>query len=195
MTNSPLIRPATDEDAFYVAAHLQQADKDELDGWGDCDYDIALLLSVYESDNPITFINPLGEICGVAGVSRTDAHSGSIWMLTTDHVRGYPTLFFKEAKKWVSAQTEYDLLYNVADPRNRLHMKLLHMLGFKRLGYQSVGPRNLTYVEFAKLTSCAYQQQQPHCQQLSAASQLLPALSDQLPVTNKPSNKQPIKAP
>jgi hypothetical protein len=170
MTNSPFIRQATNEDALYVASHLQQADKDELDGWGDYDYDIALLLSVYESDNPITFVNPLGKICGVAGVSRTDAHSGSIWMLTTDHVKSYPTLFFKEAKKWVSAQTEYDLLYNVADPRNRLHMKLLHMLGFKRLGYQSVGPRNLTYVEFAKLTSCVFQQQPQLCPQSLAVS-------------------------
>jgi hypothetical protein len=33
-------------------------------------------------------------------------------------------------------------------------MKLLHMLGFKKLAYVSVGPQSLTYVEFAKLTSC-----------------------------------------
>ena len=154
-----LIHQATRADALYVAEHLQEADKQELDGLGQFDHQDALVMSVLISDNPITFCNPDGLICGVAGVSRTDAHSGAIWMLTTDHVRQYPKLFFKEAKKWVDSQTDYSLLHNIADPRNRLHMKLLHMLGFKRLGYQAVGPRHLTYVEFAKLQPCASQPQ------------------------------------
>lgn len=78
-------------------------------------------------------------------------------MLTTDHVRHWPKLFFKEAKAWVDSQNQYEILHNIADPRNRLHMKLLHKLGFKRLGYQAVGPQKLTYVEFAKL-SCVSDQ-------------------------------------
>lgn len=156
MICSKLIDKATRLDALYVAENLQQADKEEIEGLGH-DPVLVLPLSVAYSDNPITFWNPDGMICGVAGVSRTDAHSGAIWMLTTPHVRSYPKLFFKEAKKWVDQQTSYDMLYNIADPRNTLHMKLLHMLGFKKLGYQTVGPTNLTYVEFAKLTSCAYQ--------------------------------------
>lgn len=153
-----LINKASTLDAEYVALNLQQADKNELDGLGHFDHKNTVIMSVLSSDHPITFWNPDGMICGVAGVSRTDAHSGAIWMLTTDHVRHYPKLFFKEAQKWVNAQTKYDLLHNIADPRNRLHMKLLHMLGFKRLGYVAVGPENLTYVEFAKLP-CAFQQQ------------------------------------
>jgi hypothetical protein len=32
-------------------------------------------------------------------------------------------------------------------------MKLLRLLGFKKLGYVTVGPQKLTYVEFAKLTN------------------------------------------
>ena len=116
----------------------------------------ALRLSFEVSDTAVTFRNPVGEICGVAGVSRTDAHCGAIWMLTTPHVRPYPKLFFKEAKKWVEQQTSYEMLHNIADPRNRMHMKLLHMLGFKRLGYVTT-PTNLTYVEFAKLTKCVPQ--------------------------------------
>jgi hypothetical protein len=106
------------------------------------------------SESAVTFWNPDGMICGVAGVSRTDALCGAIWMLTTPDVRPYPKLFFKEAKKWVDQQTSFTMLHNIADPRNRMHMKLLHMLGFKKLSYVSVGPQQLTYVEFAKLTSC-----------------------------------------
>jgi hypothetical protein len=150
-----LIHTASRADAIYVANHLQEADRQELIGLGHSDMEYALTLSVLLSDNPVTFCNPDGNICGVAGVSRTDAHCGAIWMLTTSHIRPYPKLFFKEAKKWVEQQTSYEMLHNIADPRNKLHMKLLHMLGFKRLSYVST-PTNLTYVEFAKLTKCVH---------------------------------------
>lgn len=149
------IRPATLNDAFFVAEHLQADDRNELLGWG---YDpiLALPNSYQHSDNPITFTIK-DKICGMAGVSRTDAQCGAIWMLTTNFLRPYPKLFFKEAKKWVDQQTSYAMLHNIADPRNKMHMKLLHLLGFKKLSYVSVGPQNLTYVEFAKLTSCVFQ--------------------------------------
>lgn len=150
-----LIRSASRMDALYVAGNLQADDRQELDGLGHTNHDMALVLSIYCSDAPVTFCNPDGDICGVAGVSRTDAHCGAIWMLTTPHVRPYPKLFFKEAKKWVEQQTSYEMLHNIADPRNKIHMKLLHMLGFKRLSYV-VTPANLTYVEFAKLTKCVH---------------------------------------
>jgi hypothetical protein len=152
---SPLIRTATRLDAMYVGANLQEDDRQELMGLGHSNHEILVGLSIFYSETAVTFLNPVGEICGVAGVSRTDAHSGAIWMLTTPHVRPYPKLFFKEAKKWVEQQTSYEMLHNIADPRNRMHMKLLHMLGFKRLGYVTT-PTNLTYVEFAKLTKCVF---------------------------------------
>lgn len=150
-----LIDIARPLDIKWVAENLQPEDKQELEGLGVTDMYLGLLLSVEASDNPICFWNPDGMICGLAGVSRTDAHSGAIWMLTTPYVRQYPKLFFKEARKWVDQQTSYLMLHNIADPRNMMHMKLLHMLGFKRLSYRSVGPNRLTYVEFAKLMPCA----------------------------------------
>lgn len=148
-----LIHRASVLDAEYVARNLQEDDRKEVIGLGLNPLE-AIPYSVRSSDSAVTFWNPKGMICGVAGVSRTDAHCGAIWMLTTPDVRPYPKLFFKEARKWVDQQTSYLMLHNVADPRNRMHMKLLHMLGFKRLSYVSVGPQQLTYVEFAKLTSC-----------------------------------------
>lgn len=148
-----LIHPASRLDALYVAENLQEDDRREILGLGLNPLE-AIPYSVMASETAVTFWNPDGMICGVAGVSRTDAHCGAIWMLTTPDVRPYPKLFYKEAKKWVDQITSFDLLHNIADPRNRMHMKLLHMLGFKKLSYVSVGPQQLTYVEFAKLTSC-----------------------------------------
>lgn len=152
---TPLIRKASRSDAIWVAQHLQDDDRQELEGLGHTMMEVAICLSVDISDDPVTFLNPLGEICGVAGVSRTDAHSGAIWMMTTTAIHNCPPkLFFKEAKKWVEQQTSYEMLHNIADPRNKKHLKLLHMLGFKKLMYVTT-QTNLTYVEFAKLTKCA----------------------------------------
>jgi hypothetical protein len=151
-----LIHTASRMDAIYVAQNLQDDDRQELIGLGHANPEWVTILSVYYSETAVTFWNPDGNICGLAGVSRTDAHCGAIWMLTTPHVRSYPKLFFKEAKKWVEQQTSYEMLHNIADPRNKMHMKLLHMLGFKKLSYV-ITPTNLTYVEFAKLTKCVVQ--------------------------------------
>lgn len=147
-----LISKASHSDAIWVAQNLQEDDRQELLGLGHTYLKDALVMSVLRSDHPVTFNNPRGMICGVAGVSRTDAHCGAIWMLTTPYVRSYPKLFLSEARKWVTSQTEYEVLHNIADPRNKMHMKLLHLLGFKRLSYV-VTPTNLTYVQFAKLTN------------------------------------------
>ena len=147
-----LINKAGHLDAIWVANNLQEDDRQELLGLGHTYLKDALVMSVLRSDHPVTFWNPDGMICGVAGVSRTDAHCGAIWMLTTPYVRSYPKLFLQKARKWVASQTEYEMLHNIADPRNKMHMKLLHILGFKRLSYV-VTPTNLTYVQFAKLTN------------------------------------------
>jgi hypothetical protein len=151
-----LIHPATHHDALYVAQNLQPEDHREITGLG-CTPLEAVPLSVLTSETAVTFWNPKGMICGVAGVSRTDAQCGAIWMVTTPDVRPYPKLFFTEAKKWVNSIQGFDMLYNIADPRNTMHLKLLHLLGFKRLSYVTVGPDRLTYVEFAKLMPCASQ--------------------------------------
>ncbi len=153
-----LIQPTTLSDVEYVATNLQEADQKEIEGLGYTNMVAALTLSYLNSDPAITFWNNTNKICGIAGVSRTDAYCGAIWMMTTPDVRAYPRQFLQEARKWVDQQTSFDVLYNIADPRNRMHMKLLHLLGFKRLGYVRVGPHHLTYVEFAKLTKCVYHQ-------------------------------------
>lgn len=150
------VGPASRHDALYVAAHLQQADRQEILDLG-FDPTQALIEAVESSESPVRFVNQFGNIAGVAGVSRTDALSGSVWMLTTYHVRTYPKRFFQGAMWWLNSQTDFHLLHNIADPRNRMHLKLLHLLGFKRLGYRAVGPKSLTYVEFAKLQPCAFQ--------------------------------------
>jgi hypothetical protein len=150
---SDLIRPADVQLALRTAPDLRWQDVREVQstGWHPL---FCLPLSVECSEDPIVFHTPDGEIAGFAGIRREDSSAGVVWMLCTKAVERIPILFCKQARAWLDSQKGYDYLYNVADPRNTLHMKLLKHLGFKRLGYQSVGPSALTFVEFARLQPC-----------------------------------------
>jgi hypothetical protein len=146
---SKYIKPATIELAWQSSKFLRWQDKQELEGLGHPPF-FALPMSVAVTKDPICFYNPQGELSGFAGVVDEGDGIGRVWMLTTPAVETMPILFFKEAKKWLEG-LNYQMLHNIMDPRNRMHLKLLHMLGFKRLCYVPVGPKRLTYVEFAKL--------------------------------------------
>lgn len=142
-------RSATYQDALIYASKLTVEDKQELEGagWNPL---LALCFSVGHSDNPLVYLNRNGEVGGFAGVVNEGSDIGRVWFLCTDAVKSNPVTFFRTAKEWLSG-LNYTMLHNVADPRNKLHLKLLHKLGFKKLSYVTVGPNKRTYVEFAKL--------------------------------------------
>jgi len=149
LNQSKYIRPCTMELAWQSSDLLRWQDKRELEGQGHPPF-YALPMSVALTKDPICFYTPNDELAGFAGVVDEGNGIGRVWMLTTEAVETIPLLFFKEAKKWLERQ-DYIMLHNVMDPRNRMHLKLLKMLGFKRLCYVPTGPKRLTYVEFAKL--------------------------------------------
>lgn len=151
-----LIDTATADLAFKNSPYLRWQDVREIEacGWHPL---FCLSLSVTASEDPIVFYTPKGDIAGFAGIRREDDVSGVVWMLCTKAVETIPILFCKEARAWLDRQTSFQILHNVADPRNTLHMKLLKHLGFKRLGYQPVGPKQTTFVEFARIQPCVLQ--------------------------------------
>jgi hypothetical protein len=151
---SKYIEPLTAREAFEASHLLRIEDRRELEGSGHHPM-ICLPHSVFLSTNPIKFFNRDREVSGFAGVVDEGDGIGRVWMLCTPAVEKIPFLFVKEAKRWLASQP-YTMLHNVADPRNYMHLKLLHLLGFNRLSYVAVGPKLLTYVEFAKL--CALPQ-------------------------------------
>lgn len=146
---SEYIKPVTVREAFRLSPLLRVEDQRELIGAG-LHPMMALPLSVGLSTDPIKFLNQDGQIAGLAGVVDEGSGIGRVWMLCTPAVEQMPFSLFRGAKNWLETQP-YLMLHNIADPRNRIHLKLLHMLGFKRLSYVPVGPQQRTYVEFAKL--------------------------------------------
>ena len=148
MQESKYIKPCTYEDAYYVSTHLRTEDLREcVEGHG-IDPSIHLPLSCSRG-NTVCFTVPDGRTAGLAGVEK----DGSIYMLTTPAIHDFPITFAREAKRFVDARTE-DILWNIVDKRNTVHLKLLRFLGFKFLRELQHGPNNLTFIEFCK---CAHQ--------------------------------------
>lgn len=146
-TNVNLIKQASIDDVVEVVDTLLPSDRTEIvDGTG-LNPVLSMVNSVYFS-NSVIFYVPDGTCAGMAGVSD----DGCVWMHCTDAVRRYPILFCKEARKWINS-LPHRLLYNKADIRNTLHLKLLKKLGFKFLRLVPYGPNNIYFVEFVKLCS------------------------------------------
>ena len=145
------IHPITLEAAYEVASNLLPDDEREVrDGHGHVPTIHIPLFS--QQGDCIYFTVPNGETAGIAGVYE----NGSIWMLCTPAILKYPLTFAREAKRFVDSRSE-QLLWNIADKRNTVHLKLLKFLGFKFLREVTHGPNNLTFIEFVK---CANQYQQ-----------------------------------
>ena len=66
---------------------------------------------------------------------------GQIWMLCTPLIVTKPHTFVRGAKAWLrEVESDYKLLWNVADVRNTVHHKLLKHLGFRALRTVPIGP-------------------------------------------------------
>ena len=145
---SKLIKPCTLQDAYFVACNLRPDDyREVVEGHGLVPtVHLPLFLSNGES---VSFIVPDGRTAGIAGVNT----NGAIWMLTTPAIHDYPVTFAREAKRFIESRTE-ELLWNIADKRNVVHLKLLKFLGFEFLNEVQHGPNNITFIEFRK---CVHQ--------------------------------------
>ena len=85
---------------------------------------------------------PNGETAGIVGII-----DDKIWMLTTPAIHKYPITFAKEAKKFIDSREE-KYLWNVADKRNTVHLKLLKFLGFTFREEVLFGPNRLPFIKF-----------------------------------------------
>ena len=142
---SKYIHPITLEAALEVASNLRPEDRREVEeGHG---YDpIEYAEFIAHEGSAVYFTVPNGKTAGMAGVGP----DGAIWMICTPAIKDYPHTFAKESKRFVESRTE-PLLWNVADRRNTVHLKLLKFLGFKFLRELKYGPNQLSFIEFCRV--------------------------------------------
>ena len=151
----PYYRPATVEDAIRVGQNIRPEDKNEIEGLG---HTVSVLpICYHQSSISVAFFNHENEIAGIAGVVDDEQpYVGQIWMICTPAIAKNPHTFVRQARKWVDGLSgSYRMLWNIADARNTLHHKFLHLLGFKTTATQYPEPYYLPYLEIVKL--CAYQ--------------------------------------
>lgn len=144
---SELIRKATLDDVAHIATNLLPEDEREIVEGAGLNPVLSMFLDIHTSDS-VVFFTPDSTYAGIAGVSS----DGCIWMHCTPAVKSIPILFCKEARSWIDG-LHHPLLYNCADIRNTLHLKLLKHLGFKFLRVRPFGPYNRYFVEFVRLWS------------------------------------------
>ena len=142
---SKYIYPLTKEAAYEVASNLLPEDHREVEEGHGHDPKVILPLA-YDIGDSVYFRVPNGELAGIAGVHG----EGQIWMLCTPAIFKYPMTFAREAKRYVESRQE-KLLWNIADKRNIVHLKLLKFLGFKFLRELKHGPNQLTFIEFCRV--------------------------------------------
>ena len=138
------VQPCTPQLALEVGLNLRDDDKRELEDTIGCPAPVATLWSYYESDNPVYFHHPNGKAAGVAGVTRDNR----IWMVCTPVIEDKPHIFVRNAKRWLDGiPNQY--VYNYADMRNEVHIKLLKFLKFKFIHYHVV--KGVPLIGFIKL--------------------------------------------
>ena len=151
--HSANFRKATVADAIYVAKHIRDEDRREIEGLGHIPalvlpYCVSMGESVafFHADNP-------EKLMGVAGIMPdTDPTVGIVWMICTPEITNKPHTFVREAKRWLASKdVAYSYLWNLADARNHLHHKLLKMLGFKSLKVTHPAPYYIPYYEVVRL--------------------------------------------
>lgn len=140
------IHPITEEAALEVACNLKEEDYREIaEGYGE---DPIKVIPEYAMESEVCeyFVAPNDVIGGIAGIYE----DGMIWMLCTPVITEYPVTFARTAKKWLAKHERHKFLWNVADKRNTVHLRLLEFLGFSLLREVTYGPNKLQFIEFCK---------------------------------------------
>jgi len=131
--------------AVQVAFNLRPDDRREVEEGHGQDPLVELVKAAQEG-SCVYFNVPNGKTAGMAGVEK----GGVVWMLCTPAIHDYPITFAREAKRYIDSRQE-ELLWNIVDERNKVHLKLLKFLGFKFLRKISHGPKQLSFIEFARV--------------------------------------------
>jgi hypothetical protein len=128
------IRPATVEDATYLAPRLRKADLVEAERAGYPDVTESLCEAVLEGTTTLTVVDPSGVPQAIGGLHRNPdvPHIGTIWLVTTDEfVRRHRREFLRRIRPILAELCRsYDTVWNMVDADNDVHIRWLRWAGF-----------------------------------------------------------------
>ena len=108
-----------------IAAHLRQADIDEINALNGLSPGGAVAYSIANSEKgAAVFID--GDLSAVFGISR-----GVIWLVGTDEINKHPVAFYRTSRRiFRTLCNGYPKLENYVDARNIPYLRWLQWLGF-----------------------------------------------------------------
>lgn len=148
------IRLATEEDVAQMAPKLRQADKNEV--WASDGYSpLEALRTSYSLSKPCFTAVLDDEPLAMFGTVPILSNVGSIWLLGTDSVSKAPTSFLRWSRRLLPFLLQpYDMVCNLVDARNTVHIRWIRWLGFTFIRKTTHGPQQLPFYEFARLAKC-----------------------------------------
>jgi hypothetical protein len=138
-----------------VARQMRQADLMEIQAVGTSSPYQALWNGYhYSQPNGYTLMfddKPVA-MFGVGPKEDGDNRVGVIWLLGTDDITENPIHFLRISRKFLPTLMEpYDMVCNIVDARNKVHIKWMKWLGFKFIRKIKFGPENRDFWEFAEV--------------------------------------------
>ena len=152
------IREATLADVSIIGDNLRQADREEVEASSGENPTLVMLMGLHgrcfvavEDDDPFL-------IFGVVPDERDD-RVGIIWLMGTDKTSKFPLTFLRQSKQWVEELGEgYEVLMNVIDERNSMHLTWLEWLGFEVVHrFEEYGVARLPFLLFERRFPCVPQ--------------------------------------
>ena len=128
-----MIRKANASDIMKLAENMREADKQEVEALTGLDPLAALSLGLFHSDVCWAGYGDDGEIVGIWGITPVVPNAvGSVWLLSTDAIKGYGRELIRDGSKWLDEQNAlYPVLTNVVTESNDVHIRLIKHLGFE----------------------------------------------------------------
>lgn len=153
-----IVRPSRVSDIHLVAANIRGADRAEIKattgepplkalGKGYTESRPCLTVALSDTDEPVAMF-------GVVPVPGQDfPRVGAIWLLGTPEINKHVTQFLRESKQRLAEVCQgYDIVGNLIDDRNTLHISWLEWLGFKLIkSHDSFGVEGRPFTEFVKI--------------------------------------------
>ncbi len=151
----PLIRLATVTDAHKLATDLRPEDEAEILAMTGQDPLEALLHGVQHSDIPLAIEDEEERTIGLFGVVTVQENPrvGTVWLLASPRLLTHWRKLARESKRWVeSIQQHYDVLFNLVDERNTVHIRWLQWCGFTFIQrHPEFGVENRPFIEFVRI--------------------------------------------
>jgi hypothetical protein len=151
----PFIRLANKADAYALAGDMRPEDQAEIRAMSGQDAINALLHGVRFSDVPLAIQDDDGSTIGLFGVVTTQQHPrvGAVWLLASPKLLKYSRRLARESRRWVETlQAQYDVLFNLVDERNTVHIRWIQWCGFTFVNrHPALGAEQRPFLEFVRI--------------------------------------------